>query len=110
MSHRIQQINEVLKYELANIISREGILDNGLITVTFVSTSPDLRYAKIGISVLPDHLFGTALKRLKSNSTFFSKELKKKLRMKFIPKFDWTIDDREKHAAELEDYINHLDQ
>ena len=108
MSHRIQQINELLKKELAVLVSREIPIENSLITITYVNTSPDLRYAKVGVSVLPDNTFGSALKKLRAHSKPFSQELKKKLNLKFIPKFSWVADDQEKHAAKIDELINGL--
>ena len=76
---RIDRINELLKSELANLINREIPLDGGLITVSYVDTSPDLRNAKVGISVIPNNVTGTALKNVKNNRNYFSKELKNQL-------------------------------
>jgi ribosome-binding factor A len=105
---RIDQINSLLKNELAELINIEGILPDGLITVTRVKTSPDLRYAKISVSVLPDNQAGTALKKLRQKSGFFTAVLRKKLKIKFIPKFSWEFDSTEKEAAKIDDLINSL--
>ncbi len=99
---RIEQINELLRSQLANLINQEVSLENGLITVSYVECSPDLRYAKIGISVLPENLTGTALKKLRQSGNQFSRDLKKKLNLKYIPRFNWVIDETEKNAAEIE--------
>jgi ribosome-binding factor A len=105
---RIDQINEVLRIELATLINKEALLDDGLITVCYVDCSPDLRWAKIAVSVLPENLAGTALKRLKSKSSFFSNILRKKLKMKFIPKFDWIFDPTEKEAEKIERFLREI--
>ena len=85
---RLEKINEQLKRELSGLINRDIPMDEGLITITYVKCSPDLRYAKVAVSILPDKLYGSALKKLKKNTAPFSKELKKKLSLKFIPKFN----------------------
>ena len=103
---RVDKINSLLIQELAELISREISLEGGLITVAYVDCSPDLRYAKIGVSVLPDNLSGSALKKLKKHNAAFAARLKKKLNLKIIPKFNWEIDDREINAAEIEKIIN----
>jgi ribosome-binding factor A len=94
--------------ELADLVNREGILPDGLITITRVKTSPDLRFAKVSVSVLPDNLAGTALKNLRQRSSLFSGILKKKLKLKFIPKFSWEFDPTEKEAAKIDDLMNSL--
>ncbi|MEA3398813.1 MAG: 30S ribosome-binding factor RbfA [Patescibacteria group bacterium] len=103
---RIKKINSLLLQELAQLISREIALDNGLITVTFAECSNDLHQAKIGVSVLPENLTGTAIKKLKNNNALFSAFLKKRLNLKLIPKFIWVIDDRERRADKIEKIIN----
>ena len=105
---RVDQINELLRSEMANLISREIKLDSGLITVCHVDCSPDLKNAKIGISVLPDNLSGTALQKLRKHSGLFRKTLNKKLNLKYIPKFNWVIDATEKNAAEIEDILKQV--
>jgi len=102
---RIERINEQMKGELANLISREIPLDSGLITVSFVETSPDMRSAKVGISVIPNNVTGTALKKVRGLSAFFNREIKKKLKIKMIPKFRFSMDDRERFADEIEKII-----
>ena len=79
MSNRILQINELLRQELAALVSREIYLRDGLITVTKVKCSPDLKNASVRISVLPENFSGSALRELKNHNTLFAKELKKKL-------------------------------
>ena len=96
------QINEPLRTELSNLIARELPLENGLITITYVKCGADLKHASIGISVLPEHLSGTALRKLSQHNTGFSQTLKKKLRFKFIPKFHWEIDTLERNAIEID--------
>ncbi|MFH1583284.1 MAG: ribosome-binding factor A, partial [Candidatus Falkowbacteria bacterium] len=75
MPRRIEQLNEQLKEELANLIVKEVPLKNGLITVSYVNCSPDLKYAKIAVSVLPDKFAGTALAGLRKHSSSFSQSL-----------------------------------
>ena len=102
MSHRLEKINKMLLREISSFISREGLLENGLITITYVKCGADLKNATIGISVLPEKLAGTALKILSSASGRLAKELNKKLKIKFIPKFNWEIDPLERNAIAIE--------
>ena len=65
---RINQVNELLKNELANLIVQEIPMHNVLITISYVDCSTDLKNAKIGISVV------SILKP--STSIFFPKNTK----------------------------------
>ena len=54
MGHRLLRINESIKETLSSVITAEGLKDPrvGFVTVTGVETSPDLRHAKVYVSVL----------------------------------------------------------
>jgi ribosome-binding factor A len=107
MSSRVIQINEMLRAEVAGIISREVYLDNGLITVTKVRCGADLREASVFVSVLPENVSGTALKLLRQNTSVVSKQLRK-LHLKYIPKITWRIDSQERFAVGVEKAIGEL--
>ena len=106
---RIEQVNEFLREELSYLIAKEGVMDNALITIVYVDTSPDLHYAKIIVSVLPDNLGGTALKKLSALSSTFSHMLLKHSRLRQIPKFRWMLDKTEKKAADLEEIFKEIE-
>lgn len=108
MSHRISQLNELFKNELANLIIREMPMKGVLITISYVDCSPDLQHAKIGFSVLPDERSESALKALRKHSGLFAKILKKKLKFHHIPKFNWVIDTTEKEAAKIEEILEQI--
>ncbi|MDD5032449.1 MAG: 30S ribosome-binding factor RbfA [Patescibacteria group bacterium] len=105
---QIERVNELIKRNIADLISKEVYLRDGLITVSFVDCSPDLERAKIAISVLPAHLAGTALKVLRGHSSLFSGILKKKTRLRHIPKFNWVIDSTEEEAAKIEKLLEEI--
>ncbi len=89
---RVERVNELLKNELAHLVSREIAVEGGLVTISYVNCSPDLRHAKIGVRVLPENRLGTTLKELRKHSSYFSKTLSKKLNLKYIPRFKWVAD------------------
>jgi len=108
MSERILQINELLRKELAIIISKEIPLENGLITIIHAKTSADLKNATLLISVIPENLSGSALKNLRKNSSFFRSLLKKKLNLKYIPRLNWKIDPQERYALEMDKVFKNI--
>ena len=101
MSDRMLKINELLRSEIARIISEDVLLENFLITITQVKCSADLHEATVFISVMPVNFSGTALKLLRSHSSLVGKKLKK-LNLKSIPRINWKIDSQERFAADLE--------
>ena len=108
MPRRIEQLNEQLKNELANLIVKEAPLEDGLITVSYVACSPDLKYARVAVSVLPKKFAGTALAGLRRRSSSFSQSLRRKLQIRQIPRFNWTLDTTESQAAEIENIIKQI--
>ena len=66
-SNRIGRINEEIQRELAALIPTvkdPRVADAGMISVTAVETTPDLKYAKIYVSVLDKSASAQALKEL----------------------------------------------
>jgi ribosome-binding factor A len=107
---RTEKINELLKEELAFLISQNIPVDKGLITITDVDCSPDLNQAKVSVSVLPDKYYGTALKALRSFTSEFVREMSRKSRMRKVPKIFWAIDDSEKVGAEMREIIRRVSE
>lgn len=107
---RMEQVNELLREELSFLIAKEGVMDNALITIVYVDTSPDLHYAKIIVSILPDNLGGTALKKLNALSSNFSRFILKHSRLRQVPKFRWLLDKTEKKAADLEEIFKEIEK
>ncbi|PJA09996.1 hypothetical protein COX68_01535 [Candidatus Falkowbacteria bacterium CG_4_10_14_0_2_um_filter_41_15] len=105
MASRIAQINEGLKHELANILNKELELRNILVTVSYVYCSDDLKYARVGVSVLPDRLAGTALRALRAKSGLIAKLLQKRTTIRHIPKITWDLDVTEREAGIIEQAI-----
>ncbi len=100
---RTEQVNELLKTIIGNAIARLIEIDNTLITTTFVDISPDLKNAKIGISVIPKNFTGTALSKLRENTSLIAREINKQSKLRRTPKITWTIDDTESRLASIEE-------
>ena len=93
-SNRIGRINEEIQRELASLIP--NVKDprvSGLISVTAVDTTPDLRYAKIYISVLDKSDCAQVLKGLKSASGYLRRELGHALQLRYTPELTFVRDD-----------------
>ena len=71
-SNRIGRINEEIQREMANLLRavKDPRLQGGLVTITHVDTTSDLRYAKIYISALDKSQEKDMMKGLKSASGY----------------------------------------
>ena len=84
-SNRIGRINEEIQRELAALI--RTVKDprvHGLVSVTAVDTTPDLRYAKIYVSVLDKSDVKEVVKGLKSAGGYLRRELGRALPLRYI--------------------------
>ena len=108
-SNRIGRINEEIQRELASLIP--NVKDprvSGLISVTAVDTTPDLRYAKIYISVLDKSDCAQVLKGLKSASGYLRRELGHALQLRYTPELTFVRDDSIDQGAHILDMLrNH---
>ena len=93
-SNRIGRINEEIQRELAELIP--AVKDprvSGMISVTAVETTPDLRYAKAYISVLDKENGERVLKGLRSASGWLRRELGSALKLRYTPELVFQLDD-----------------
>ena len=105
-SNRIGRINEEIQRELASLIP--NVKDprvSGLISVTAVDTTPDLRYAKIYISVLNKSDCAQVLKGLKSASGYLRRELGHALQLRYTPELTFVRDDSIDQGAHILDML-----
>jgi ribosome-binding factor A len=92
---RIRRVNEAMRAVLSDAIATE-IKDPrvGFVTVTGVKTSPDLRHARVYVSVLGDDPArqGT-MEGLRSAHGFLQGRLASELRLKHTPALTFEYDD-----------------
>ncbi len=107
MSVRTEKVGNLIKQELGSLIERDyRTSEMGFMTVTKVVMSPDLRLARIYISV-----FGDA--KVKDRTLFLLNEAKKDIRqfiganvrLKFTPEIAFFIDDTMDYVANIEELL-----
>ena len=107
---KAERINDLLLEELARAVNREVAVENALITITYVECSPDLKQAKIGFSVLPDKLAGTALRKLTAATSQLANVLRNRTRLRKLPRLIWEFDATEREASKIEKLIAGIDE
>jgi ribosome-binding factor A len=103
VSRRTQQVGELLREEVDDIIRRE-VKDPriGFFSVTRVDVPPDLRTARVFVSVLgPDEDRTATLAALRSAAGFIRHHLKPRLRMRQIPELEFRDDRSMEHAEQI---------
>ena len=110
-SNRIGRINEEIQKELANLIRnlKDPRVQDTMISVTHVETTPDLRYAKVYVSFLQEEKAADALKGLKSAGGYLRRELGSALNLRYTPELTWAQDDSITYGAKMMKLINSLE-
>jgi len=111
MTQRTERIDELLRQEIGAIMARE--IDDprvGFATLTSVETTPDLRHAKVLVSVIgqPEDRKAT-LSALGRAMPFVRHELGKRLRLKRIPEFHLELDDTLERGTRVLQLLNELE-
>ena len=110
-SNRIGRINEEIQRELASLIP--NVKDprvTGMISVTAVETTPDLRYAKVYVSMLDKSDVKEVVKGLKSASGYLRRELGQALQLRYTPELTFVADDSIAEGAHILELIEKLDK
>lgn len=104
MTRRTERINDLIQEELSELLLRQ-VKDPRLscfLTVTRVDTSPDLRYAKVFVSILgSDEEKKGAMEGLASASGFLYREMRGRLSLRRMPQLDFHLDNSMEWGAEI---------
>jgi ribosome-binding factor A len=113
MSRRIDRINELLREEISQLLSRQ-IKDprlNGVISITEVRTSPDMRNARVSLSVLGDQpTQERALAGIRSAATFLRRELQGRLTLRHVPFMSFHLDNSMETADRVLRLLNRVQE
>lgn len=107
-SNRIGRINEEIQREMSSLIRTvkdPRVADAGMVSVTAVETTPDLKYAKIFVSVLDKSVSAQALKGMKSASGYLRRELGRALNLRNTPELTFVRDDSIDKGAHILDML-----
>ena len=110
-SNRIGRINEEIQKELSNLIRnlKDPRVQDTMISITHVETTPDLRWAKVYVSFLQEDRAADALKGLKSAGGYLRRELGRALNLRYTPELNWALDDSITYGAKMMKLINSLE-
>lgn len=110
--NRLNRINEELKKEISNIISFE--LQNpeltGLISVTKVKITPDLKYAKVYVSMLGSKSNEKTLEALKKSSGYIRSSIAKKVNLRITPNLVFEQDDSMEYGMKIDSILKDLNK
>ncbi|MDO4812427.1 MAG: 30S ribosome-binding factor RbfA [Eubacteriales bacterium] len=102
-SNRINRINEEIQKELSNLFRglKDPRVQGGMVTITHVDTTSDLRYSRIFVSVLDKTQEKDVVKGLKSAAGYLRRELGAALRLRYTPELQFVADDSIEYGAHI---------
>ena len=110
-SNKLARTNDDIQYVLSRLLRevKDPRVQQGMISVTRVETTGDLRYSKIWLSVMGLRDEKEFKKGLKSASGWLRHELGSSLNLRYTPELVFEVDHSIEYGAHISDVINSLD-
>jgi ribosome-binding factor A len=104
---RPEQVGDLIRAELASLIQRD-LRDPrvGFVTLTGVRLSPDLRSARVYVSVLEEEREEEALRALKRAAGFLRRGLASRLQLRNVPSLAFHADPSLRQGARIEEILS----
>lgn len=106
-NQKFGRVDEELKKEISNIISYD--LKNpdvtGLISITKVKTTTDLKLARVYVSILNSKNVKTTLAGLKKSAGFVRSEVAKRVNLRNTPELIFELDDSIEYGARIDSIL-----
>ena len=110
-TQRLNRISEQMKKEISTIIMND-IKDprvNEICSVVYVKVTPDLKYAKVYVSIFGnDKEKEDSIEGLKSASGFIRKKLGEHMKLRSLPEIHFEIDESIEQGAKINRILNQI--
>jgi ribosome-binding factor A len=108
---RVLRVGEALRRELGFILDREvGDPRIGMVTITRVELSDDLRYAKLFVSFLGDRdEREEALRHLRKARKFLRSQLASRLDLRIVPELTFVLDDSSEQYLRIAEVLKQIE-
>jgi ribosome-binding factor A len=106
---RSQRVGDLIREEVAEIIMyRLKDPRIGFVTVTGVDMSPDMKNARVYVSILKEEDRELTLEILNSSKSFIRSLLSKRLSMKFIPTVEFRFDTSIEYGYKIDKLLKEI--
>ena len=107
---RLGRVNEELMKAISHIITYE--LKNpdvtGMISVTRVKVTPDLKYAKVYVSILNPKSVEETMKGLKESAGSIRSQVAKTVNLRITPELVFEYDDSIEHGEKIDNILKQI--
>lgn len=109
-SNRLGRIDEELKKEISSIITYNLKNPNitGMISVTRVKITPDLRYAQVYVSILNSKNVKETFTALKKSAGFVRSEVAKRINLRLTPEIVFVLDDSMEYGERIDKILKEI--
>ena len=109
-SNKLARTNDDIQFVISKLLRevKDPRVQQGMISVTRVETTGDLRYSKIWLSVLGMKDEKESRRGLRSASGFLRKELAGAMKLRYTPELIFEIDHSIEYGAHINEVINSL--
>lgn len=110
-NNRIQRTNEDIRNAMSGFLReiKDPRVQQGMISITGVDTTGDLRYCKIYLSVLGLRDEKEFMKGLKSASGWLRRSLGSAVKLRNVPELVFELDHSIEHGAHINSILSKLD-
>ena len=111
-SNRINRINEEIQKELSALLRtvKDPRVQDTMISITRVETTPDLRYTKVYVSFLQEERVKDAMAGLKSAGGYLRRELGRALSLRYTPELVFQADDSIDKGTHILKLLNDIER
>jgi ribosome-binding factor A len=112
MKHRLERVNEVVKRELSELITRELSFGPAvLVTIPAVDISPDLKNCNVYVSVIgAEYQKSDVIAELEEHRTTLQRELSKRVVLKYTPHLHFKLDNSIERGSRVLEIIQDLEE
>lgn len=109
MAYRIDKVEHLIKEEISLIfLHKLSNMNLGFVTITNVRVSPDLKTAKIYLSVFEREKRELVLSKIEDRKGYIRSELAHRIKIKFTPELKFFIDDTLDYVEKIEGLIKKI--
>ena len=110
-SNKLARTNDDIQFVISKLLRevKDPRVQQGMISVTRVETTGDLRYSKIWLSVLGMRDEKEFRRGLRSAAGFLRRELGNSMKLRYTPELIFEIDHSIEYGAHINEVINSLE-
>lgn len=109
--NRMNLINSEIQKSLSHTLTYDmhnECLKGTIVSVTKVDTTPDLKYAKVYLSIFPDNKKDEIFNAVKSSVTFLRREIARNVKLRITPELHLMLDDTLEYSQKIDELFSKI--